>query len=254
MKVGIVLPTYNVECTVSTAIREVVRLMAEIDSELIIVDNHSVDGTVEVVKSVAVDVGLTDRHWKLEQSTRNMGYGASVKKGFEHFLERGFTHILVLHSDAQTDNYLLGRLLIGAALTDQADVILGSRFLLESNLNGYSLVRNVANGFFNWFTGLISGRALSDAGTAMVLLRVECLRLFDVSDMPDDWRFHPVLNMALGASSGLTIREIPMSWADSEAGSSVPVIRYGASLFSMLIAIWWRRIVKKDSNWWVPSR
>lgn len=255
MKIGIVLPTYNVETTLSSAVEEVTRLMAEIDAELLIVDNHSVDGTLEVLAMLAREMGPSYRGWTLIQRTRNMGYGASVKSGFEHFLKKDVTHVMVLHSDAQTDNYRLGRVLVDAALKGHADVVLGSRFLPESNLAGYSMLRRVANGFFNWLTKVISGRALSDAGTAMVLAKTECLRDLELLDMPDDWRFHPVLNIALGASTGLDIEEIPMRWADSNVGSSVPVIRYGISLLLLLVAIGWRRLVKQQPRWWIsPTR
>lgn len=254
MKIGIVLPTYNVETTLSIAVEEVARLMAEIDAELLVVDNHSVDGTVEVLAMLAKEMLPPYLGWTLIQRTRNMGYGASVKSGFEHFLKKDVTHVMVLHSDAQTDNYHLGCLLVDAALKSDVDVVLGSRFLPESNLAGYSLVRRVANGFFNWFTKVISGRALSDAGTAMVLVKTECFSDLEFLDMPDDWRFHPVLNIALGANIGLDIEEIPMRWADSNSGSSVPVIRYGISLFLLLAAIGWRRLVRQHPRWWVSPK
>jgi hypothetical protein len=45
-----------------------------------------------------------------------------------------------------------------------------------------------------------------------------------------------------------------MRWADSNAGSSVPVIRYGISLFLLLAAIGWRRLVKQHPRWWVSPK
>lgn len=231
---------------------EIGRLMTEVDSELLIIDNQSLDGTVQVLAVLAEDIDPSYLGWTVMQRPSNMGYGASIKSGFAYFLERDVTHVMVLHSDGQTANDSLGRLLVDAALKTGADVVLGSRFLPESNSAGYSPLRKVANRFFNWLTWAISGQGLSDAGTAMVLARTECLQKLDFWDMPDDWRFHPVLNIAFGASTGLDIYEIPMRWFDSNAGSSVPVIRYGASLFLLLLAIGWRRIIRRHPPWW-PS-
>lgn len=254
MKVGIVLPTYNVESTVSVVMQQLDRLMAEVDSELVIIDNKSLDGTVQVLTTMIGMLGPTFSHCQLIQRPRNMGYGASVKTGFDYFMKSDVTHIMVLHSDAQTDNHLLGRSLLSAALDSGADVVFGSRFLPGSNLNGYSFFRIRANFFFNWLTKMSAGRVLSDAGAAMALFKKESLSDLEIWEMPDDWRFHPVLNVALGASPKINIKEIPMRWSDSEAGSSLPTVRYGLSLFALLVAIWWRRLVTRRPRWWVPPQ
>lgn len=253
MKVGIIFPTYNVEATVAVALEQVGKLMAEVDSELVIIDNNSFDGTIQVLTRILGNPGPNLSRSRLIQRQRNMGYGASIKIGLDYFLKNDVTHIMVLHSDAQTDNYLLGRSLLGAEQDSGADVVFGSRFLPGSDLNGYSFFRIVANLFFNWLTKITAGRVLSDAGAAMALFKRDCLNKLDIWEMPDDWRFHPALNVALGASPGIDMREIPMRWSDSTAGSSLPTVSYGFSLFALLARIWWRRSVRRQPRWWVPA-
>jgi hypothetical protein len=253
VRIGIVLPTYNVENTVTVAVQQIVQLMTEFDAELLIVDNRSQDDTLKALMRLEPKLNLLPSGWSLIERPKNMGYGASIKRGFGHFLSGNLTHVMVLHSDGQSDNYRVGRDLIEAARESNADLVLGSRFLPGSDLAGYSPVRRVSNVFFNWLTKACAGKGFSDAGAAMVLLKTGCLRELDFPEMPDDWRFHPVLNIALGASDGLVVREIAVSWTDSDAGSSLPTIRYGVALFALLVAIGWRRLVNTDSWWRVSS-
>lgn len=253
MNVGIVLPAFNVEETVSNAMEEIFRLHSEYDVELIVVDNKSSDGTIEVLKRVERDSRESGLKWRLLERENNMGYGASIKTGFDYFLDRNVSHIMVLHSDGQTDNFVLGANLIQTAIATKADAVLGCRFLSTSALGGYSKVRTVANHFFNWVTRVISGQKMSDAGTAMIIVKRERLRGIGYSDMPSDWRFHPILNIALSADEEIEVAEMPMSWKDSEGGSSVPTIRYGFSLLGLLVAAGWRRATKKSAHWWLAE-
>lgn len=253
MSVGIVLPAFNVQETVADAIEEISRLHSELDVELIVVDNKSSDGTIETLKRIETSSRGSGFKWKLLERERNMGYGASIKAGFDYFLDGNVSHIMVLHSDGQTDNFVLGANLIRTAKTIGADAVLGCRFLSSSALGGYSKVRTVANHFFNWVTRMISGHEMSDAGTAMIIIKSECLREIEYSDMPSDWKFHPILNIALSASKEIEIAEIPMSWKDSKGGSSVPTVRYGFSLLGLLLAAGWRRATRKSPSWWLTE-
>jgi dolichol-phosphate mannosyltransferase len=248
MRIGIILPTFNVGSTVTKSLRDVYSLIYEGYAELLLIDNSSTDNTVSEVRSFFSE-NLTpfgSCHFKL--NPQNFGYGESIKSGFNFFKNRPVSHVLVLHSDAQTDNYLLAKSLIEAFSKTSSDVIVGSRFSEGSDVSGYSLLRRVGNNFFNRLTKLASGHAFSDAGAAMVLLKKNCLDLIDYNNLSGDWLFHPQLNLKLGSLQYLKIEEVPIKWSDSSAASSVPLIRYGVSLFWFLMQELINRIFRLQSQ------
>jgi dolichol-phosphate mannosyltransferase len=235
MRIGIVLPTFNVGPTVSRSLTEIYSLIHDGYVELLLIDNSSTDHTVSEVRNFFSEnpTPFDSCHFKL--NNQNLGYGDSIKSGFNFFRNRPVSHVMVLHSDAQTNNYLLARSLIEAYSKTSSDVILGSRFSEGIDVTDYNLLRRVGNHFFNRLTKLSSGHAFSDAGTAMVLLKRDCLDLIDYNILSSDWKFHPQLNIKFGSLQSLSIEEVPMKWSDSKVASSVPLIRYGASLFWFLI-------------------
>jgi glycosyltransferase involved in cell wall biosynthesis len=216
-------------------LRDIYWLIKDGDAELLLIDNLSTDQTLSQVKDFFSEnpAPVDSCHFKLNH--QNFGYGESIKSGFNFFGNRPVSHVLVLHSDAQTDNNLLARSLIEAYSKTSSEVILGSRFSEGSDVSGYNLLRTVGNHFFNILTRLASGQSFSDAGTAMILLKKNCLDLIDYNNLSSDWLFHPQLNIKLGSLQSLKIEEVPMKWADSSAASSVPLIRYGVSLFWFLM-------------------
>jgi hypothetical protein len=167
-----------------------------------------------------------------------MGYGASIKAGFKFYLAQGVSHVLVLHSDAQTDNYRLAKDLMKVGAEFGSDVVLGTRFADTSDISDYSTLRKYGNYFFNWLTKFTAGLSVSDAGSGMVLIPIGALKSINYLNLPEDWKFHPQLNIELGRLDSVVIRELPMRWADSESRSSVPLFTYGMSLLWMLLKIW----------------
>ena len=254
VRVGVILPVYNVEQTVGPAISQICDLLGNQPGEILVIDNKSTDESLYVARTTLTESTLDQGSWKIVENEVNLGYGASVREGFRFFSSRDVTHYLVLHSDGQADNFILARSLIKALRESGADLALGSRFLDESDLSEYSKFRKYANVFFNQLTALSSGVEISDAGSAMILVRKDLALSIPESDLPNDWRFHPVLNMALTANPEVQVVNIPMRWSDSEAGSSVPVLRYGLQLFGLLIGAWWRRSISRSPRWWRADR
>lgn len=238
MKIGVILPTYNVEKTLVTALGEVLKLLNEGSAELFIIDNSSTDGSRQVLKNFFAQNPVPRGSCSIRFNDSNMGYGASIKAGFGFYLTQDVSHVLVLHSDAQTDNYKLAKDLMDVGAKFESDVVLGTRFAATSDISDYSLLRKYGNYFFNWLTKFTAGLSVSDAGSGMVLIPILALKRLDYQNLPEDWKFHPKLNIDLGRLKSVVIRELPMRWADSESRSSVPLLAYGISLLGMLLRVW----------------
>ena len=74
--VTFLIPLFNEVKTIERAILEVINLK-DIDKELIIIDNCSNDGSIEIINKF-----LNHSEVKILLKERNLGYGDSIKKGF----------------------------------------------------------------------------------------------------------------------------------------------------------------------------
>ena len=245
-RIGIILPTFNVEKTITDCLENLIPLLGD-SHTLLIIDNQSTDGTVALVEHFLSQNQHLLNCVALCIHRENLGYGASIKAGFEYYLTKEVNSMLVLHSDNQTDNFLLAKRLEdeSTAFPAQNQVILGSRFTLGSELKEYSSLRKVANIFFNWLTRVCVGSRLSDAGTAMTLTSSGALRKINFQALSDDWRFHPELNILFSVNKEINVREIPMEWADSNARSSVPLLKYGFNLTALILKVGVHRFIRR---------
>ena len=74
MKLSVIIVNYNVKFFLEQALHSVRRACSEIDAEIFVVDNHSVDGSVEMVQSHFPDV-------KLIANTENFGFSKANNQG-----------------------------------------------------------------------------------------------------------------------------------------------------------------------------
>lgn len=89
MELSIILVSYNVRDYLRQSIESVITAAEGIETEIIVVDNNSTDGSAEMVRKTFPDVSVI-------QSTINEGYGAACNKGI---LVSAGVFILILNPD-----------------------------------------------------------------------------------------------------------------------------------------------------------
>lgn len=248
IRVGLVIPVFNVERTIGKVLASIAGSLDDELAEILLIDNHSTDATRSIIRDCLAQYPDLAALVTVIEHAENYGYGCSIKGGFDYFSGRDVTHVMVIHGDHQVDPaWLIGKLL-GAIRADEAtDLVLASRFKPESGIQNYSLLRKLGNYFFNATTTFCSGHRMSDSGTAMIVVRNDLLRKVPVRNLSNSWQFHPQLNILLYGVPGVRIQEIPMNWEDSDAASTVPLLRYGLILLKMLVAFWFKKNVRRMS-------
>lgn len=244
LKVGLILPIYNVENTILKVLDRIACTLNEANLDILIIDNNSSDKTISRVLSYLRLNSKFAEHVTLIQHKANYGYGCSIKSGFEYFSSKTVSYAMVVHGDYQVDPAWLINKLIGAIkLKPDVDLVLASRFKAESNIEGYSILRRIGNYFFNATTTFCSGNRMSDSGTAMIIVRNDILNRVPYRKLSNSWQFHPQLNICLYQVPNVLIEEVAMNWADSEADSTVPLFGYGIVLLKMLLIYWFKKNV-----------
>lgn len=196
----VVIPAYNEEANVATVVGKVWACLR--DADILVVDDGSRDGTARVADAAGAQVV---RH------TYNMGYGAALQTGYKFARENGYQFLAQIDADGQHDPvYILD--MLDLIRRDQADVVVGSRFLID---NGYRapLVKRAGMLLFGTIASWATGRKVSDptSGYQALTRKAFCYCAGDV--YPSDFADADVLIMFHRA--GLRVREVPVRMAPS---------------------------------------
>ncbi|MCI5222794.1 MAG: glycosyltransferase family 2 protein [Candidatus Electrothrix sp. AR4] len=179
LHVGVVMPAYNAEKTVTQTYQDV--LAQEIVDTIILVDDSSSDKTVEVAKGL-------DQVTVLEHSV-NMGYGANQKTCYKAALEAGADIIIMVHPDYQYTPKLIPAMtgLIGNGLFS---CVLGSRILGGNAVrDGMPLYKYIANRLLTFVENVFTGAKLSEYHTGYRAFSRQLLEQIDLSSNSDDFVF-----------------------------------------------------------------
>jgi dolichol-phosphate mannosyltransferase len=121
-KLTVVIPCYNEERTLKTCVERVLRIADEsLSLEIIIVDDCSKDRTLSIARTLEE----TYPEIKVVIHEVNRGKGAALRTGFAKATGE---FIAVQDADLEYDPRDLRRL-VTPLIADEADVVLGSRFL-----------------------------------------------------------------------------------------------------------------------------
>jgi glycosyltransferase involved in cell wall biosynthesis len=160
----VVMPVYNEQRTVA-AIVDAVRAVP-IRKEIVLVDDGSKDGSREIL------AGLAARHAdvRVVEHARNMGKGAALKTGFQH--ARGDA-VVIQDADLEYDpaDYPL---LLQPILAGEADVVFGSRFLVDDREPGRErdhFHHYLGNRVLTFVSNLFTGLNLTDMETCYKCMR-----------------------------------------------------------------------------------
>lgn len=137
MKVIALIPAYNEENTIAKVI---VKTSKYVD-KIIVFDDGSTDSTGEIATKLNVEV---------IRSERNFGKGYALAELFKKAMQYSADIIVTLDADMQHDPDQIP-LLVKTLIENDADIVIGSRFLNESysKLPGY---RKIGNMILNFVT------------------------------------------------------------------------------------------------------
>lgn len=184
---SVVIPVFNevntIDCTVS-AVRSV-----GVVSEIIIVDDHSTDGTRERIEAMTA----ADPTIRVAYHDHNHGKGAALRTGFAAARGR---FIVIQDADLEYDPAEFPKLL-QPLVDDQADVVFGSRFLTSNSRSVPYFWRTIGNKFLTHVSNAFTNLNLSDMETCYKMFRREILH--DLQLEEDRFGFEPEFTAKIAA-------------------------------------------------------
>ena len=212
-RVSIVLPTYNERGNIEPLLLQLLPLQQHYNLEILVVDDDSADGTAELVRHLA----HVEPRLRLIRRVGRSGLASAIKEGL---LDATGDVALVMDSDGQHEPASVQRAVDGL-LSDELDLVVGSRFHTEAEIFGLSGRRERGSSWANAAARFSLPRPysqLSDYMSGFFALKLEPLlpviRAVDVNG----FKF---LYELLAVSQGrLRVAEVPLSFQPRSYGSS----------------------------------
>jgi len=224
-KIIVVMPAYNAEKTIEKTYCEIPR---DIVDEILVVDDHSRDKTVEVAKKLNLPVFVHEK---------NKGYGANQKTCYKEALKRGADIIIMLHPDYQYPPKLITAM-AGLITSGMFDIVLGSRILGGTALKGgMPLYKYISNRLLTSFENLLLGAKLSEYHTGFRAFAKEVLLNLPLLENSDDFVFDNQI-LAQAVYFGYRIGEITAPSTYFKEASSINFRRsviYGFSVLATAV-------------------
>lgn len=217
------IPAWNEE----PRLPRVLKALRELDPrlEVLVVDDGSRDRTSEVAREGGATVL---RH------PFNMGYGAALQTGYKFALSEGARRLVQLDADGQHDPAQIPALL-QPLLDDEADVVIGSRFVEETAYKMdplKSLGRKVFHGAAK-FVGL----ELTDPTSGFQALDRKALELYVRDFFP--WDYPDVDVLMVAHKSGIRIVERSVVMSQGERASTMHGgLKSFYYVYRMLLSLW----------------
>ena len=201
--VTVVIPAFNEEGAIAEEIDHIHSVLKTLDLayEVIIVDDGSADRTAEIAES---------RDCRVIRQPRNMGYGASLKRGFR---DARSDIVVITDADGTYPAEEIPRLL---AASKDHDMVVGAR--VGENVH-IPLVRRPAKWFLRMLASYLAGQIIPDLNSGLRVIRREHVKRF-AHILPSGFSFTTTITLSLMCNE-LTIGYLPIDYKKRIGASKI---------------------------------
>ena len=181
---------------------------------VLVVDDNSSDGTGTLADQFALETG---RVHVLHRPAR-MGFGSAYIDGFKYALKNtDAKYMFEMDADFSHDPKYLPDFL--DAIQD-ADLVVGSRYLNGISIVNWPLNRLIISIFGNWYARIITGLPFTDLTAGFKCFRRELLEQLDLDSIRSNgYSFQIEMNYMVW-KKGFRLKEIPIVFVERTIGES----------------------------------
>ncbi|MEP7225319.1 MAG: polyprenol monophosphomannose synthase [Actinomycetota bacterium] len=212
MRSVICLPTYDERENIEPMVAALRGLGLD-DLHVLVIDDNSPDGTGEIADRLAA----ADDHVHVLHRERKEGLGPAYLAGFRRALELGGELIFEMDCDFSHDPADVPRL---AAATEDADLVLGSRYVQGGGTRNWGFVRRFISRGGSLYAQVLLQLGVRDLTGGFKCYRRKVLETIDVDGISSRGYAFQIETTYRSLRAGFRVVEVPITFADREVGGS----------------------------------
>jgi len=206
----VVIPTYNEKDNVEAIVTAAV---AYLDTDVLIVDDGSPDGTGRIADRLAAG---NPRIHVLHRSGKQ-GLGTAYLAGFAFAQQHGFERVCEMDADFSHAPWDLPRLVHASA---DAELVIGSRYVVGGCTVGWDWKRRLLSRGANLYARLLLASGIRDNTAGFRCFHTAALRQLDLGAVAAQGYAFQIEMAYRVVRAGLRVREIPIHFVDRQVGRS----------------------------------
>jgi glycosyltransferase involved in cell wall biosynthesis len=222
VRIIVIIPAHNEEASISLVISDIRQHLPMAD--ILVVD----DGSTDDCASQAVSAGAI-----VLRLPFNLGIGGAVQLGYRFASEMNYDLVARLDADGQHEAIYLPQL-IESVISDQVDVVIGSRYMTGDGYHA-SRLRGIGTKLFARVVSLITGQHFSDTTSGFQATNRKAVA-FLAAHLPSD--YPEIEGLVLLCRAGFRVSEMPVTMRPRHFGqSSITPFRSVYYVFKVVLAL-----------------
>lgn len=211
MPPAVIIPTFNESDNIATLIQQILAL--PIDARVIVVDDHSPDGTGQLVDGIA----KTESRVDCVHRPAKLGLGTAHIAGMRRAFELQLDPLITMDADFSHHPRYIPALLAGL---ERHDVVIGSRYVRGGGMQGRHLKLRLVSWGANWFARMMLNLKAHDCTSGFRAYRRAVLESIDLDRVFSNGYSFLIEMLFLCQSPGWRVGETPIVYEDRRAGTS----------------------------------
>ncbi len=214
MRKVVIIPTYNESANIEIVLDKVLSMNEPFD--ILVIDDGSPDGTADIVRS---KMSTHSDRLHLVQRAGKLGLGTAYIAGFRWALDRGYDYVFEMDADfSHNPDDLVA--LFDAAVNDDADLVIGSRYVNGVNVVNWPMRRVLMSYFASRYVRAITCLPVFDATAGFVCYSSRLLRRINLNNVKMKGYGFQIEMKYTAWKLGYKIVEIPIVFTERTQGDS----------------------------------
>lgn len=207
----IIIPAYNEEESIKGFLSSLTESDVPDFADILVINDASVDATADIVKSFQIPV---------ISHPYNLGYGTALQTGYKYAVAKDYRYVIQIDADGQHDICNISKIYDCLRSKENPDMVIGSRFLKESQSFAIPITKKLAILFFRKAVYAASRQKITDPTSGLQGLNRSVFAYYAQFGNFDN--NYPDANMIIQmALLGYHIQEIPAVMHMRHAGKSM---------------------------------